>query len=491
MPTTSSVGVDKLNLDLKNFRTTPQKKESDAIKAMIAIKPDRFFAVMDSILDDGYLPTENIIVLKSGTENIVKEGNRRIAILKIIHGLHKAKDYGLPHSILDKIAKLDATWKAENFNVPCTIFKSSEADKVDRVISLAHGKGEKASRDPWNSVARARHNRDMHGAAEPGLDLLEKYLKVGQNLTGQQKDRWGGEYNVTVLTEAMQKLYSKMGFKSTIELATKYPKVPHLVPFEDIIRDIGLEELETRHLRVKDFDVKYGFPPNQTSSGSSGGQGTTGTQGSTNTSSGSGGGQGSSSSSNAGTGGRGGSSTGPSSSSGSTGGTGGSTGSTGTSSGTTGSKAYAINDEKQVNQILKSFAPKGSNRQKVVTLRDELKSLKIKDNPIAFCLVLRSIFEVSAKIYAAEKSIPLQKSNGKDKTLAELLSGIYNQLTGNSSNTGMTKVLHGAHVEITKPSGILSITSMNQLVHSTTFSIIPADICTMFGNVYPLLEAMN
>ena len=65
MPTTSQLEVSKLKLDLKNFRTVPQKKEIDAIKAMISIKPDRFFAVMESIIEDGYLPTENIIVLLS------------------------------------------------------------------------------------------------------------------------------------------------------------------------------------------------------------------------------------------------------------------------------------------------------------------------------------------------------------------------------------------------------------------------------------------
>ena len=89
MPTTAQIEVSKLKLDLKNFRTVPQKKEADAIKAMISIKPDRFFAVMESIIEDGYLPTENIIVLKDGTDNIVKEGNRRIAALKLIHGLYK------------------------------------------------------------------------------------------------------------------------------------------------------------------------------------------------------------------------------------------------------------------------------------------------------------------------------------------------------------------------------------------------------------------
>ena len=321
----------------------------------------------------------------------------------------------------------------------------------------------------------------MYREAEPGLDLLEKYLKHGQNLTGQQKDRWGGNYPVTVLTEAMQKLHVKLGYKSTIELAGKYPKIPMLVQLEEIVRDIGLEELQTRDLRIKDFDVKYGFPSSQGGSPS----GSSGTAASTSSQTGAG----TTSNTAAGTSGT----QPPQTASGGTTGSSSSSAGSNSSSGSTassGTRAYAINDEKHVTQTLKTFAPKGTNRQKVVSLRDELKALKIKDNPIAFCLLLRSIFEVSAKVYSTEKSLPLQKS-GKDKTLKELLTSIYNHLTTNNSNAGMVKTLYGAHVEISKPSGILSITSMNQLVHNPTFSITPSDICTMFNNIYPLLEAMN
>jgi len=64
-------------------------------------------------------------------------------------------------------------------------------------------------------------------------------------------------------------------------------------------------------------------------------------------------------------------------------------------------------------------------------------------------------------------------------------------VTGNNSNKAMTKVLHGGLTEIAKPDGLLSVTSMNQLVHSPTFSIAPNDIARLFGNVYPLLEALN
>jgi hypothetical protein len=45
--------------------------------------------------------------------------------------------------------------------------------------------------------------------------------------------------------------------------------------------------------------------------------------------------------------------------------------------------------------------------------------------------------------------------------------------------------------ELATPDGILSVTSMNQLVHSPSFSVSEGHISTVFGNIFPLLEAMN
>ncbi|WP_127127940.1 hypothetical protein [Pseudoflavitalea rhizosphaerae] len=484
MPTTSQLEISKLSLDLKNFRTVPQKNEKEAINAMISIKADRFFAVMESIIDDGYLPTENIIILQEGTKNVVKEGNRRIAALKIIHGLYKVGDFNLPSSIVESITKLDAAWKKDNLKVPCTIFTAKEVEKADRVVTLAHGKGEKASRDPWNSVARARHNRDVKGVTESGLDLLEKYLKKGNNLNNQQKDRWGGEYPLTVLDEAMRKIYPRLGFQNAGDIAKKYPQIPKLAEVEDILRDIGLEQISFQLIRnpKDDFPTGFGIPPLPTPGRTTTGGASTGGASNSGTSS---------ANANTGTAGTGagtGASTGtgtntPGSTSGNAG-----TSSTGSASG---SRAHAANDPKHVAGLLKKFSPRGNNRQKVVTLRDEIKKLKIGDNPIAFCFLLRSMFEISAKAYCGDHSISTTKNGGKDKTLVELLRAVTAHLTNNNANSAMVKTLHGAMTEIGKPDGILSVTSMNQLVHNPSFSVLPGDICTLFGNIYLLLEAMN
>ena len=99
MPSITATVVNALKLDLNNFRTVRQVNEIKAIHSMISISPAWFWALTESLLDDGYHLTENIIVLKSGSNGqdlIVKEGNRRVGALKLILGLIKCDQIQLP-----------------------------------------------------------------------------------------------------------------------------------------------------------------------------------------------------------------------------------------------------------------------------------------------------------------------------------------------------------------------------------------------------------
>ena len=468
--------ISKLNLDLKNYRTTPQKTEIDAIKAMISIKPDKFFSLLDSILNDGYLQTENIIVLEINKENIVKEGNRRIACLKLIHQIYELSDIDIPEDKIKQIKALTKEWLTDNLKVSCVIYDQTESAKAEKIVSLTHAKGESAGRDKWTSVATARHNRDENKKPEIALDLLEKYLVQGKNLTAQQKERWAGDYNLTVLVEAISKVHTRFGFTNSADLVSSYPILPQKTELEDLMRDIGLGLLGFPNIRNanEDFALAYGINPivipvatpvvpipnasqnpvgnNSVSNSTNPANPTQNPQPIVNV---------------------------PSAV---------------TPTATPvplQPKAIASNDPKHVAKLLKNFNPRGANRSKVVVLKNELQKLKIADNPIAFCFILRSMFEISAKAYFTDHSLSSTKPNGKDKTLVEILTEVKNHLTANNSNTAKVKILHGAMLNITTPDKILSVTSMNHLVHNPNFSIIPSDICTLFGNIFPLLEEMN
>jgi hypothetical protein len=224
MATTDLAPVKKLILDLKNFRTVAQSDESDAIHALVTIAPDKFWALMDSLVENGYLLTENILVLRTGGKMFVREGNRRVAALKLILGYAAVPNLTIPSEIETKILKLSKKWKSDNSRVPCAIYDDQEVGSADRIVSLTHGKGEQAGRAQWNAVARARHNRS-EGASEPGLDILEKYLASGKNLTPEEAELWAGEYPLTVLEEALQTVSPRLSFATIRDLANAYPTV--------------------------------------------------------------------------------------------------------------------------------------------------------------------------------------------------------------------------------------------------------------------------
>lgn len=493
MPKNTVIDIQDLKLDLRNYRTVAQSKEVHAIQAMISVSPDRFWALTESLLDDGYLPTENIIVSRAAgadADQVVREGNRRVAALKLIHGLFPKGGISVPSQIAARIKAVTDEWKTANQSVPCVVYGPKEAAVVDRIVTLTHGKGEKAAREDWKAIARARHNRDVNKVSEPGLDLLEKYLKSARSLSKEQSDNWSGTYPISVLDEAIKRIAPRLGLSNAPELARKYPKLDHREALEAIIKDIGTGTIKFDTLRGgRDFAGPYGIPEvvdDDSGAKSAGAKGGSAGQSGRPTDSAA-----AASDKNQGA-----NSSGPGANV-----RGGDVG--GQDSGTVAAAAGAgrktaavsINDPKAVMRAIRKFSPLGLNREKVVALKKEMLTLKLDKAPMAFCFLLRSSFEISAKAYCDDHKRSggpsLKDKSGKDRVLVDVLRDIVNHLTNNKADKDVVKTLHGAITELARPEGILSVTSMNQLVHNPKFSVQPSDIAGLFGNVFPLLEAMN
>ena len=477
MPVTSTVAIKSLSLDLTNFRTLHQKTEADALRAIASVRLNWFHALMESLLEDGYHPTENIILLKAGKKLIVKEGNRRVAAIKLMLGLIPDHELVIPANIQSKIDGASKEWKKQISQVPCVTYEPEDAPTVDRLVTLLHGKDERAGRNHWTAVARARHNRDMKKASEPGLDLLEKYLENGRNLADNQKQLWAGDYRLTILDDVLKRLHPRLGLASAKEISGHFLKSKYRDALEKLLHAIGEGTFKTKDARggQDELVTKFGFPADSIAGGP------TPTSGSPTTSSTS---AGSSRSSTTGSGG--------------TSATGGATNPKPAAGKPGRPTAYAITDPRSVVQVLKKFKPKGPNREKVVALKDEccLLSLEEGGHPYSFCFLLRSMFEISAKAYCVDHvSDPIGpkavKADGNDRFLADVLRDVNTHLTKNNTDKAAVRRLHGAISDLNTPEGILSVTSMNQLVHHPTFSLTGQHICTVFHNVFPLLQAMN
>jgi hypothetical protein len=445
MPSIKAVSLESLDLDLNNYRVTKQKSEIAEIKALISAKPDKFWALMNSLLEDGYHSTENIIVLKEGAKKIVKEGNRRVASLKIILGQTRIKKSELPSDINEKIKNLSEKWISENSKIPCVIYSDSEALVCEKVVALTHAKGVNAGRDTWSAIARARYDKDQ-GKAELGLDLLEKFLAKSTIVSKDQKVRWGGDYPITVLNEVVSKIYPLLGLDSAHDVSPRYPKIKCKAKVDLLIHQIGHKVIGFKDIRTENFFYKFLELPVSPIKLSGSGSSSSGEKYPVKAE--------------------------PSPKS-------------------TSSVALSNSDPNSVRAILKKFKPMGDNREKLVALVNEARALNIAKHPHAFCFLLRSMFEISAKVYAKERRVKITNSKGVDKPLATLLREIVEKMTKNKSDRELTRTLHGPITEIAKSEGLLSVTSLNQLVHNTRFSIAPSDISRLFSNIFPLLEEMN
>lgn len=453
MPTTGSIKVSRLSLDLHNFRTVPQPDEVSLIEAMILSSPEKFWGLMESLIDENYHPTENVIVLKEGRQLVVKEGNRRVGALKLALGLIPLDGLDVPSNIVELIRGLPASWKKENSSVPCALYPKKDAAVVDKLVARTHGfQGDKAGRDKWNAVAKARHNREMNGGKEPGLDLLEAFLNSNsKDIRPEQKSRWSANYPLTVLDDAIARWAPLFGASDSTALVKLYPKMKgdDRKRLDALIRDVGMKLLTFAGARDPDtpFD-RYKFPRPATPPG---GKPTAPTAKPTKSASG---------------------------------------------KKTTKVTAYALQDHRAVKATLQNFSVLGHNRAKVVTLLQEALLLYIPRHRHAFCFVLRSMFELSAKAYCMDHAATAggpksQKADNTDRNLVDVLRDVCTHMTNNNKDAAMKKKLHGAMAELAKPDGMLSITSMNQLVHHPSFSVHPKDISVTFSNLFPLLEAMN
>lgn len=474
------MNVEDLQLDPNNFRTTPQKNESDAFNAIINIKPAYVWGLMHSILDDGYLPTENIIVIQDGDKSIVKEGNRRIGCIKVLLGHLKVKT-PLPDDIK---AKLDMLTE-EELNalrvLPCNVYSANDVDIVDRIIARTHGKSENAGRDKWEAMATARHNK-AHGGKEPSFELVEKFLKQATHLSHDEKEVWGGTYPVTVLEELLKKriVVNWFGASTAQELADLYPdSVKQKGALDEILTGIGEEEIRFKTIRdaasYNKLLSRYSITevelekPAGKASVSQGDAESTASDAAEETVAGK------------------------------------ETATTTTKKAKPAERAKATDDPANVKRYLRNLKVRGEGLDKVEAIRREMLVAAPDSAALAFCYLLRSMLEIGAKNFIdtnPELGLSYIK-DGREKSLMEVLKNIIDKVAPKVTNADTStpdeknakKLMHnrmkGAKIAITSETSYLSIDAMNSLVHHGRFDIPVKDLCKEFFNLTPLIDFLT
>jgi hypothetical protein len=469
MPERTAKKAADLSLDLENFRMIPQANEVASLKGMIDVGPKEFWGLMESILSEGYTGEGNLIVLRDDDDPeklVVKEGNRRLAVIKVARGLIALhEDAEVPSAVRRALARIPAEERADRKDIPVLIYPSEQADVVDRIVSRKHGKGGHAGRADWNSVPRARHNRTQ-GQKEYGLDLLEKYIDRGKNLTDQEKASWQGHYPLTVLNEALPRIVAFLGESVNVkDLVATYPRSSYRIALESIMAAIGRHALTVPGMRNPPDEsvwspVFYGFVapggPGQPTGSEPGQEASSSAAGASSEPE--------------------------------------STGASGSSGGSHDSaKPDAFETYADLQNWFKNLRVVGDHREKVAILAKEAARINVDKAPHAVAFVVRSMFELSAKAYCKEhhgqKGVPSygEKEGKLDTALLAIIAHIRN-LEDNQS------LLYGAERELIHDDQhphFLSMKSMHQLIHNPHFIIDGGRFRQSFKNLKYLMEALN
>jgi hypothetical protein len=463
------IPVSKLVLDPNNYRHPRMANEIDIVNALIKSHPAKYLGLLNSILEE-YIPTENILVYKDRDANLmVAEGNRRISILKLITKQISLRKIRLTEHYINKIKKTTKEMRKKLTYVDCLVYGTDEIETVDRLVARIHGKDDDSSRQQWNPLCKARHNRDKLNKPEPGLELLEKFIATSDLPSPEETEEWQLYFSVPALDELLI-VCAKLFSCEVSEILNSYESLSWKKQLDKIVVSIGREEdgYEYRTIRTADFLAKHGIDVTQTNQSSisrnqlssganSNPQQTAGPSASNNISLRSG--------------------------------------------GMSLPLSQSAKNTKTFRNALKALVPRGHGREKIVTLRDESLTLDIKKTPNVFVFVLRSIIEISATVYAGEHGIEIKKRDkngtlsGERKELKALLQDIKIHLCSNdeywkqaSNKTSLDDSLR--HLTSGNMS-LLSITDMHNTVHSTT-GLASADlIYAELPHILPLIKAMN
>jgi len=155
----SDLEFDRKNPRLAEFDLTDQSTEAEVIQVLWEAMDVEELAM--SIAASGFFPHEPVIVLKGS--NIVIEGNRRLAAVRLLLNPNLAKDLGVDVPAIEKDAKEALK------EIPAI---SSTRKNAWRYLGLKHVNGPAK----WSSYAKSLYIADVHRKFDIRLEDIAKQI---------------------------------------------------------------------------------------------------------------------------------------------------------------------------------------------------------------------------------------------------------------------------------------------------------------------------
>jgi hypothetical protein len=160
--------VGALFLDLTNPRHEAVEAQDEAIESMIIEQGPKLRTLMEHIAEHGLSPVDRMMVVRENKKNIVVEGNRRIAALKVLDNTDLAKGTSLERAAI-KISKERAVTVTK---VDCAI--ADDRDEARPWILIRHdGEAQGAGTVRWKPRQAERFNARPGSQSAKGSAFLD------------------------------------------------------------------------------------------------------------------------------------------------------------------------------------------------------------------------------------------------------------------------------------------------------------------------------
>ncbi len=142
---------------------------------------DKLIQLMRSISKDGLSDIEKILVQPQGSMYVVKEGNRRVAALKLLHDPSLCDD-----DLFKRKIESVSPFNGFSFDIKCV--SCSDRHRVLWMMGLRHlGQQNGAGTFKWGAAEKSRHEQDYSGKARYWRSLYFIEYAINQKLITEQQ----------------------------------------------------------------------------------------------------------------------------------------------------------------------------------------------------------------------------------------------------------------------------------------------------------------
>lgn len=168
-------------MDRENPRHEILEDQREIINWHVEHMGDKLIQLMRSISKDGLSDIEKILVQPQGSMYIVKEGNRRVAALKLLN------DPSLCDDELFK-RKIESVYTYNGFSFDIKCVSCNDRHRVLWMMGLRHlGQQNGAGTFKWGAAEKSRHEQDYSGKARYWRSLFFIEYAINHKLITEQQ----------------------------------------------------------------------------------------------------------------------------------------------------------------------------------------------------------------------------------------------------------------------------------------------------------------